>query len=255
MSVGARRFLFAVLVTAPLAQVACGDDGSTKTVYVVPEGGILTTDDGGAFCEPQNVPAPGFAPAPLEQGACTDAELTQVLDACTFAPSEEACTKAKSELSRCASCVLGAETDPSAHPIYQYHPQTIGLASVAACMLAVSKTDEERACAVAYGQSETCSFASCITPCLDDTSDHLNACLLASLGTTCTTGLDAFSTDTCQRHYDDTTYGFCTSGKNVDGTDMTNRQFFTAVAKAYCGGVATDAGVDSGISDAGATDQ
>lgn len=254
-----RRFLVAAVLLVPLRAVfACGggdddDDSKVPSTNYVPEGG--KAGDSGLGCEPLTVPIPTFNVPNTNQKLCTDDDIITVLDNCAFAnATKKNCDAAKAQLAACASCIIGKETDPVAHPGYQYSDDTIAIASPSACMAAVAKDDEQKKCATAYGQFETCSLASCLPPCLDDTKDHFDACLTAALNTTCTVGSDVITTDVCKNHYNGATYGFCTSNKTTTGQDLTDPQYFFAVAKIICGGLEPpDAGPDAegGIKDAG----
>jgi hypothetical protein len=251
-----RKFLFLACTLVPVGlQAACSGDDDTKTVYVLPEGGTSRPNDGGgAACEPLNVPESNFAAPATNQKACTDDDIITILDSCSFDhATKQNCEQARQQLAACAACMIGKETDTAAHPGYQYSEDTIVLVSPSACMAAVAKNDEEKNCAVAYGQFETCSLASCLPACVEDTSqDHFESCLTAALNSVCTKGADQVVSDTCKKHYDDTTYGFCTSNKTSTGQDLTDPQYFFAVAKIICGGLESpDAGDDSGIKDAG----
>jgi hypothetical protein len=244
-----RRFsAVGVLAAAIAAVVACGDDDAPTIVYVVPEGGSPAPVDNGTTCEPANVPAPPFNPSPLNQGKCTDEQIKQLLDACTFNGSAEACAAARMQLGDCAACMIGAESDPTIHPLYQLDPNAGAVISEGACMVALAPNDTAKACGIAFGQLEVCTYAACVTPCFnDDNDDHFNACIQDAVGTACMAGIDTFQS--CGPSYDDATFGYCTSGKNADGSDMTNLQYWTAIAKAYCGAPGTSP-IDAGITDA-----
>jgi hypothetical protein len=250
-----RKSLFFACMLVPLGlEVACSGDDDTKTVYLVPEGGTLRDDGGGASCEPLNVPESSFAAPTTNQKVCTDDDIATILEACSFDhATKQNCDQARQELPACAACIIGKETDTAAHPGYQYSEDTIVLVSPSACMAAVAKNDEEKSCAVAYGQFETCSLAACLPSCVDDNSqEHFEGCLTDALNSVCMKGADQVVSDTCKKHYDDTTYGFCTSNKTTTGQDLTDPEYFFAVAKIICGGLESpDAGDDSGIKDAG----
>lgn len=250
-----RKALLAAFVLVPLRFVAaCSGDDDSAAPNGNTEAGALPRDDGGGIgCEPLNVPIPTFNVPATTQKACSDDDIITILDSCVFDHATKPnCDAARAKLATCASCIIGKETDPVAHPSYQYSDDTIPIVSPSACMAAVAKNDEEKKCATAYGQFETCSLASCLPPCLDDTKDHFEACLTAALNTTCTVANDTITSDVCKNHYNGTTYGFCTSNKTTTGQDLTDPQYFFAVAKIICGGIPTpDAGTDGSIQDAG----
>lgn len=242
-----KRVFFALTLLPLALEVACSSDDKPKTIYIVPEGGVTVNEDGGT-CEPANVPEAKFEASPINQKVCTDEDIIAVLKLCAFEnASSQGCDEAKAQLGDCAKCMIGSEADPNSHPGYQYSADTVLLASPSACMLAVAKDDQQKKCAQAYGQIETCSLASCLPPCLDSSKDKFESCLTGALNTVCTKGTDVYLSDVCQQQYEGSTFGFCTSYKALDGTDLTDKQYFFAVARLICGGLESDAGAtDSG---------
>lgn len=253
--------LLALLSLGLVIACSSGSDDK-KIVYIVPDSGALGPDDSGLFCEPTaDTPEATFNPAPVNQKVCSNADLVEILENCAFeSASPQGCEAARTKLAACAQCIIGVESDPTSHPGYQYHPELRLIPSVSACMLAVAKTDEEKACAQAYGQIETCSLQACLTPCIDDEDPkHLSGCLDFALTSVCTKGTDVFVTDACQQHYTDATYGFCVSNKSQTGAELSDDQYFYEIAQIICGGAdeppsgdaGADGSTDSGLEDAG----
>jgi hypothetical protein len=242
-----RIAVVALVLGGVTAIVACGGDKKVNYVYL--DAATTTAGDGAAqtTCKPADVPPFTFKAPGKFLGKCTNDQITQMLEACVFGTggqpsSAELCAAARQNLGDCASCLIGGPSDPVAHPLMQYDPSAAAIASEGVCMTAITSDPTLENCALAFGQMETCTFASCMTPCLDDDNDQdFTACLQAAVGTTCTTGLTTFNSDACVAAYKGTQYGFCTSAQ-VNNQDITNLQYFTLIAQGICGSPPADAG-------------
>lgn len=240
---------------------ACGDDDNV--VYVTLDAGREIPRDTGLRrdCTPQAVPGFTFTPPQAFQGICSDEDIQNILGNCVFSEgSAESCDAAiAAAADNCLSCIAGAFDAIPSRPLVRYSEEAPLYANTGTCMATIAGETDPNGCAVAFGQVETCAYASCVDSCAGADDELLQACLDKAIGTVCTRGFETFSSEKCGTAYGDATYGFCLSGDKpgaAPGTKLNNLEYYALVTKLACGTrPVNDGGApkDSGAPDADAS--
>lgn len=253
---------------------ACGG-GDTEYIYVYPDASVVdakkpTTvdtdsgdDDTIPSCDPVAVPSFTFKSPGKYLGKCTDAQLGELYDKCISDQNSIAdCEAAQKTMADCSSCAFGGVADAVEHPWLVYDDGVTAFPNYGLCMATIKDETAATSCSVAYGQFFSCLNAACVTPCAKvQDKDAFDACRAAAneQGLCQAGGATALST-TCKATYaaSNSTYGFCTSGKDAQGKDFDDRSYMIAIAGLTCGtNPNPDGGVDGGAdadADAGADD-
>jgi hypothetical protein len=136
--------------------------------------------------------APTFVPSRVMRGACTTAQISNLISTC-FGPSssQSACQMllASADDQVCNGCMITGNTAPAWGPLVYHATSGYYIPNVGGCIDVLAPC--ERPCAQAVQGKFECAFAACESACLNDVGDF-NTCTAVAGGCECAPEIEAY---------------------------------------------------------------
>jgi hypothetical protein len=260
MGSGTGRRLVATVASllALLALLACSTSDSTPGAVDAEPGDASTRKEIGpaaevdatVTCEPQPVTSvPARPPHARRPSACTAEQIGGYWSSCVK-NGDPACAAYRDANLLCFGCIESTSASTASGAITWFADYGFYFFNVGGCIALERGEPPSSGCGFAYQRYSECAALSCEQVCTYDTEaafDEFGKCYRSAGGSTCGKYRAGYDVD-CADIDVDPTIQVCF------GEGRTDVEYFTDLAKVFCGGAAPDGGTDAGIDAADASD-